>query len=163
MALTPAPPAVSCTGYVYTDELPFEDTPDSYRCPQCQVRYKRRKGALAALWAVAVGRRMHGRAEMCGASWHAQLCSSMLFMAVVHHRTSQYMAFRRGAPSFFLFSDHALHLSFPSPQAPKRRFVPYDVRTGQAQGMAEGTAGTLATLIGGLLGIGVLAYLAINS
>jgi hypothetical protein len=33
----------------------------------------------------------------------------------------------------------------------------------QAKGVAEGTIGTIATLIGGLLGIGVLAYLAINA
>lgn len=48
----------------------------------------------------------------------------------------------------------------PQCQAPKRRFVPYDVRSGQAKGMAEGTIGTTATLIGGLVGIAVLAYLA---
>jgi hypothetical protein len=30
----------------------------------------------------------------------------------------------------------------------------------QAKGVAEGTLGTIATLIGGLLGIGVLFYLA---
>jgi len=33
----------------------------------------------------------------------------------------------------------------------------------QAKGVAEGTAGTIATLVGGLLGIGVLAYLAATS
>jgi len=33
----------------------------------------------------------------------------------------------------------------------------------QAKGVAEGTVGTLATLIGGLLGIGILAYLAATS
>lgn len=30
----------------------------------------------------------------------------------------------------------------------------------QAKGVAEGTIGTIATLVGGLVGIGVLAYLA---
>ncbi|KAL6762328.1 hypothetical protein V8C86DRAFT_2520236 [Haematococcus lacustris] len=70
---------VDC-GYIYSDELPFNETKESYRCPQCQ--------------------------------------------------------------------------------APKRRFVPYDVRSGQAKGIAEGTVGTVATLVGGLIGIAVLAYLA---
>lgn len=48
----------------------------------------------------------------------------------------------------------------PQCQAPKRRFVPYDVRTQKAQGFAEGTVGTWATVIVGLGGIAVLAYLA---
>jgi len=48
----------------------------------------------------------------------------------------------------------------PQCLAPKRRFVPYDVRSGQAKGMAEGTIGTAATVIGGLIGIAVLVYLA---
>ena len=30
----------------------------------------------------------------------------------------------------------------------------------QAQGMAEGTIGTIATLVGGLAGVAILAYLA---
>eukprot|EP00983_Pelagomonas_calceolata_P102187 1158777-Pelagomonas_calceolata.AAC.1 len=33
----------------------------------------------------------------------------------------------------------------------------------EAKGVAEGTVGTIATLVGGLLGIGVLAYLAATS
>lgn len=33
----------------------------------------------------------------------------------------------------------------------------------QAKGMAEGTLGTAATLVGGLVGIAVLAYLALNA
>ena len=32
----------------------------------------------------------------------------------------------------------------------------------QAMGIAEGTSGTITTVIGGILGIGVLAYLATN-
>jgi hypothetical protein len=32
----------------------------------------------------------------------------------------------------------------------------------QAMGIAEGTIGTIATVIGGILGVGVLAYLATN-
>jgi len=51
----------------------------------------------------------------------------------------------------------------PQCQAPKRRFVPYDVKSNKAKGVAEGTVGTIATLVGGLLGIGVLAYLAATS
>lgn len=70
---------VDC-GYVYCDSTPFEDLPQSYRCPQCN--------------------------------------------------------------------------------APKRRFVPYDVDSGKKSGMAEGTLGTVATVIGGLAGIAILAYLA---
>lgn len=45
-------------------------------------------------------------------------------------------------------------------QAPKRRFVPYDKSTGKGKGFAEGTVGTIATLIGGIIGIGILFYLA---
>eukprot|EP00955_Chlamydomonas_euryale_P088874 364418-Chlamydomonas_euryale.AAC.15 len=44
--------------------------------------------------------------------------------------------------------------------APKRRFVTYDKSSGKGKGFAEGTLGTTATLIGGLLGIAVLAWLA---
>ncbi|KAG1675863.1 hypothetical protein FOA52_001520 [Chlamydomonas sp. UWO 241] len=48
----------------------------------------------------------------------------------------------------------------PQCQAPKRRFVLYDVDSGKGQGFAEGTVATIATLVGGLVGIAVLAYLA---
>lgn len=50
----------------------------------------------------------------------------------------------------------------PQCNAPKRRFVKYDGNTGKKTGMAEGTVGTWATVIGGLLGIGVLAYVGLN-
>eukprot|EP00197_Chlamydomonas_leiostraca_P013639 CAMPEP_0202860668 /NCGR_PEP_ID=MMETSP1391-20130828/2301_1 /ASSEMBLY_ACC=CAM_ASM_000867 /TAXON_ID=1034604 /ORGANISM="Chlamydomonas leiostraca, Strain SAG 11-49" /LENGTH=260 /DNA_ID=CAMNT_0049539887 /DNA_START=23 /DNA_END=805 /DNA_ORIENTATION=- len=58
------------------------------------------------------------------------------------------------------FEDRPDNYRCPQCQAPKRRFVDYDVRSGQAKGMAEGTIGTAATVIGGLVGIAVLAYLA---
>jgi hypothetical protein len=44
--------------------------------------------------------------------------------------------------------------------APKRRFVKYDAESGKARGVAEGTIGTAATVIGGLGGLIVLFYLA---
>lgn len=44
--------------------------------------------------------------------------------------------------------------------APKRRFVSYDPETGKRTGVAEGTVGTIATVIGGLGGLVVLFYLA---
>lgn len=50
----------------------------------------------------------------------------------------------------------------PQCKAPKRRFVGYDVKTGKGTSMAEGDAGTIATVIGGLLTIGILAYLALS-
>jgi len=40
--------------------------------------------------------------------------------------------------------------------------VGYDADTGKQQGMAEGTVGTIATVVGGLVGIGILAYLALS-
>ena len=48
----------------------------------------------------------------------------------------------------------------PQCQAPKRRFVPYDAKTNKKTGIAEGTVGTIATMVGGLVGVGILAYLA---
>eukprot|EP00879_Flechtneria_rotunda_P005359 GHRR01005646.1.p1 GENE.GHRR01005646.1~~GHRR01005646.1.p1 ORF type:complete len:210 (+),score=72.94 GHRR01005646.1:248-877(+) len=48
----------------------------------------------------------------------------------------------------------------PQCNAPKRRFVGYDADTGKKSGVAEGTAGTYATVVGGLVGIAILAYLA---
>ncbi|GBF90095.1 hypothetical protein Rsub_02803 [Raphidocelis subcapitata] len=44
--------------------------------------------------------------------------------------------------------------------APKRRFVKYDPESGKATGVAEGTLGTIATVIGGLAGLVILFYLA---
>eukprot|EP00877_Chromochloris_zofingiensis_P006388 jgi/Chrzof1/2001/Cz10g29090.t1 len=48
----------------------------------------------------------------------------------------------------------------PQCNAPKRRFVTYNADTGKASGFAEGALGTWATVFGGLVGIGFLAYLA---
>mmetsp|Transcript_32874 Transcript_32874/g.72602 ORF Transcript_32874/g.72602 Transcript_32874/m.72602 type:complete len:238 (+) Transcript_32874:65-778(+) len=60
------------------------------------------------------------------------------------------------------FEDTENNYRCPQCNAPKRRFVPYDVDSGKGQGFAEGTLGTIATLVGGLIGIGILAYLAIS-
>lgn len=66
-------------GYIYCDELPFEELPSGYQCPQCR--------------------------------------------------------------------------------APTRRFAKFDVNTGKSSGGAGLDAGTLATVIGGLIGVAFLAYL----
>lgn len=58
------------------------------------------------------------------------------------------------------FEDMPADYRCPQCNAPKRRFVPYDVDTGKKTGIAEGTIGTVATVIGGLVGIVILAYLA---
>lgn len=52
---------------------------------------------------------------------------------------------------------HTRHLH----RAPKRRFVKFDVSTGQMAGGGL-DAGTLATLVGGLIGVGVLAYVGLT-
>lgn len=57
---------------------------------------------------------------------------------------------------------HAASPCLARSNAPKRRFVGYDAETGKKTGIAEGTVGTIATVVGGLLGIGVLAYLALS-
>ena len=44
--------------------------------------------------------------------------------------------------------------------APKRRFVKYDRKTGKGKGSAEGSLATLATVVGGIVGIAVLFFLA---
>ncbi|KAG2482278.1 hypothetical protein HYH03_018792 [Edaphochlamys debaryana] len=58
------------------------------------------------------------------------------------------------------FEETAANYRCPQCNAPKRRFVAYNSDTGKTTGVAEGTAGTIATVVGGLLGIAVLAYLA---
>ncbi|KAG2452522.1 hypothetical protein HYH02_002760 [Chlamydomonas schloesseri] len=58
------------------------------------------------------------------------------------------------------FDETPANYRCPQCNAPKRRFVAYDADSGKSTGVAEGTLGTIATVIGGLLGIGVLAYLA---
>lgn len=58
------------------------------------------------------------------------------------------------------FNDEPASYRCPQCNAPKRRFVPYDKKSGKGQGFAEGTIGTIATLIGGLGGIVVLFWLA---
>lgn len=69
---------VDC-GYIYSDELPFEQLPADYRCPQCN--------------------------------------------------------------------------------APKRRFSKFNVDTGAVSGSNDTDFGTIATVVGGLVGVAVLAYL----
>ncbi|MEW5299392.1 MAG: hypothetical protein WDW36_002412 [Sanguina aurantia] len=50
----------------------------------------------------------------------------------------------------------------PQCKAPLRRFVPYDANSGKSMGMADGTIGTIATVVGGLGGIAILTYLALQ-
>ena len=54
----------------------------------------------------------------------------------------------------------------PQCNAPKRRFVKFDPLTGKIAGgggvFAQLDAGTTATVIGGLIGVGVLAYLGLS-
>jgi rubredoxin len=49
----------------------------------------------------------------------------------------------------------------PQCNAPKRRFNRFDPNTGKMEG-GSFDVGTLATLIGGLVGVGVLGYLGLN-
>eukprot|EP00798_Chlamydomonas_sp_ICE-L_P000241 gene241-4005_t len=46
------------------------------------------------------------------------------------------------------FEETVSNYRCPQCQAPKRRFVPYDASKGKGVGVAEGTAGTIATLVG---------------
>jgi len=46
--------------------------------------------------------------------------------------------------------------------APKKRFAMYDAETGKTKGGNPGALATQATVIGGLLGVGVLAYLGLS-
>ncbi|GFR44880.1 hypothetical protein Agub_g6223, partial [Astrephomene gubernaculifera] len=57
------------------------------------------------------------------------------------------------------FDETPANYRCPQCNAPKRRFVPYDAKSGKTSGVAEGTIGTIATVIGGLVGIAVLFYL----
>jgi rubredoxin len=58
------------------------------------------------------------------------------------------------------FEDTPASWRCPQCNAPKRRMVKYDADSGKTSGVAEGTLGTIATVVGGILGIGVLAYVA---
>ena len=49
----------------------------------------------------------------------------------------------------------------PQCRAPKRRFVGYDPITGKNKGGGQ-NAGTIATVIGGLVGVAVLAYVGLQ-
>lgn len=50
----------------------------------------------------------------------------------------------------------------PQCNAPKKRFAKYDVETGRQVGSATGDLGTIATVIGGLIGVGILGYLGLQ-
>ncbi|DBB16917.1 TPA: hypothetical protein ACH3X3_014030 [Trebouxia sp. C0006] len=50
----------------------------------------------------------------------------------------------------------------PQCNAPRKRFAKYDVDTGKIKGAAPIQIGTYATVIGGLLGVGLLAYLGLK-
>ena len=56
------------------------------------------------------------------------------------------------------------HTHAPNKQcnAPKKRFAMYDAETGKTKGGNPGALATQATVIGGLLGVGVLAYLGLS-
>lgn len=61
------------------------------------------------------------------------------------------------------FEETAADYRCPQCNAPKRRFVGYNAETGKKSGMAEGTVGTIATVVGGLISVGILAYLALSA
>lgn len=50
----------------------------------------------------------------------------------------------------------------PQCNAPKKRFAKYDADTGKIKGTAPIQIGTYATVLGGLIGVGVLAYLGLK-
>ncbi|GMH36572.1 hypothetical protein BSKO_04440 [Bryopsis sp. KO-2023] len=50
----------------------------------------------------------------------------------------------------------------PQCNAPKKRFAGYDVETGRQVGGATGDVGTIATVIGGLVGVAILGYLGLQ-
>lgn len=60
-------------------------------------------------------------------------------------------------PFASLPSDYAC----PQCNAPKRRFAAFDPNTGKMSG-GGADAGTIATVVGGLIGVGVLGYLGLN-
>ena len=49
----------------------------------------------------------------------------------------------------------------PQCRAPKRRFVGYDPITGKNKGGGQ-NAGTIATVVGGLIGVAILAYVGLQ-
>lgn len=50
----------------------------------------------------------------------------------------------------------------PQCNAPKRRFARFDPNTGKMSGTSQIDLGTLATVIGGLVGVGILGYLGLK-
>eukprot|EP01023_Acetabularia_acetabulum_P043968 TRINITY_DN4403_c0_g1_i1.p1 TRINITY_DN4403_c0_g1~~TRINITY_DN4403_c0_g1_i1.p1 ORF type:complete len:232 (-),score=41.48 TRINITY_DN4403_c0_g1_i1:171-866(-) len=50
----------------------------------------------------------------------------------------------------------------PQCNAGKRRFAKYDVETGKQSGNVAGQIGTIATVVGGLVGVGILGYLGLT-
>lgn len=59
------------------------------------------------------------------------------------------------------FAQLAADYRCPQCNAPKRRFAKYDPNTGKMDG-GDQDLGTIATVIGGLIGVGVLGYLGLN-
>ena len=47
----------------------------------------------------------------------------------------------------------------PQCRAPKKRFARYDAESGKQVGGVSGTVGTIATVVGGLIGVGILGYI----
>eukprot|EP01026_Neomeris_dumetosa_P021358 TRINITY_DN186_c0_g1_i2.p1 TRINITY_DN186_c0_g1~~TRINITY_DN186_c0_g1_i2.p1 ORF type:complete len:230 (+),score=25.67 TRINITY_DN186_c0_g1_i2:111-800(+) len=50
----------------------------------------------------------------------------------------------------------------PQCNASKRRFARYDPETGKQKGSVAGQVGTIATVVGGLIGVGILGYLGLS-
>lgn len=50
----------------------------------------------------------------------------------------------------------------PQCRAPKKRFARYDAETGKQVGGATGDIGTIATVIGGLIGVAILGYIGLQ-
>ncbi|KAK9811911.1 hypothetical protein WJX72_012300 [[Myrmecia] bisecta] len=60
------------------------------------------------------------------------------------------------------FAELGIDWVCPQCSAPKKRFARYDAETGKVKGAKPQQAATLATVIGGLLGIGVLFYVGLT-
>ena len=127
---------VDC-GYIYANKVPFSETESDYRCPQVR----------------RLGGRWRG-GEMEKKKKKVSLSRSQTFKLK--------KPFQKNFPP-------QLRLPPPKPNnnktqcnAPKKRFAQYDAETGKTKGGKPGALATNATVIGGLLGVGVLAYLGLS-
>lgn len=60
------------------------------------------------------------------------------------------------------FADADPEYRCPQCNAPKKRFAKYDVETGKQVGGVAGDLGTIATVVGGLVGVAILGYLGLQ-